>query len=60
LKRLKLFEHFIVERHLITAHGTPIGRVKCENDRSPSELNQRYRLVWFASQAEIRRSDSGT
>jgi hypothetical protein len=59
LKFLKLIQHFVVERHLITAHRTPVGRVKREHHRAAAELPQRYRLVRCASQCELgsRRAD---
>src|SRR5678816_1078343 len=52
-KLLKLIQYFVVERHLIAADRTPVGGIKCQDQRSSPELIQRYRLVRRATQREI-------
>src|SRR6266404_3173644 len=53
LKLLKFVQHFVVERHLIAAHRTPVGGVNREHHWSSTQLAQRYGLVWCASQGEV-------
>src|SRR5262245_27896774 len=42
---LELRQNLVVERHLVSAHRAPVGRVEGQDDRLGSQLVQRERLV---------------
>src|SRR4029077_6814699 len=49
----KILEHFIVERHLIAAHRTPVCGIKSEHHILSPKIADIKPLVWCAAQAEI-------
>jgi hypothetical protein len=55
----KLGEQLVVQRHLVAAYRTPIGRVKGQNDRLASEFPQGDTLVGRAVQAKVGASVPG-
>src|SRR5208282_149959 len=59
LEFVKLGENFIIERHLITAHRTPVGRVERQYQRSAAEVAQRNELVRCTVQRKIRGRSAG-
>jgi hypothetical protein len=55
----KLGKDLIVERHLVAAHWTPVGRVENEDDRVSAELAQAEYLVGCCVQCEVGRLGAG-
>src|ERR1041384_6106737 len=52
-------EDLVVERHLVSADGTPVGRIEGEAHRLPPEIRERDRLVRRAVEGEVRGLDAG-
>ena len=52
---VELGEHFVEERQLIAADGTPVGGIEGENHRTAAQLGERERLVRRGVQREVRR-----
>src|SRR5258705_13410027 len=49
-----LGQHFVVERHLITAHRTPVGGIEREHHRRAAQFAQRGRCAISGDELEIR------
>src|SRR4030095_16911298 len=56
LVALELRQAFVVERHLVAADGTPICRVKGENDRASAKVFQRKLLIGRGWKRKVWRS----
>src|SRR5262249_5622961 len=50
---LKLGQQLVVERDLVTAHRTPVGRIETEDQPVAAELVQRHRLIWGRVEREV-------
>ncbi len=55
----ELGKNLVVERHLVATNGTPVSRVKRENDRTPTKLAQAEHLVGRSVQREVGRRSTG-
>jgi len=52
---LELRQYFVVQRHLVAANRTPVGRVEGQDYWPPPKLGERDGLVWRNVQGEVGR-----
>lgn len=52
---LEFGQDFVVYRHLITANGTPVRRIKSQNDRPSAQFTQADFLIRSDVECEVRR-----
>jgi hypothetical protein len=56
---VKFGKDFVVQRYLIPANRTPVGRVKHEDYRSSAELAQAENLIGRSVKGEVRGCRAG-
>src|SRR5207302_11519162 len=37
---LELWQHLVIERHLVAAHGAPVGGIECQDHGPAAEIRQ--------------------